>query len=57
MTRREDSSPVRSGAREAARSRSDTALWSAIRAERRVGDAPGARLRAMLLAQIDDGRR
>ncbi|MDQ0521158.1 hypothetical protein [Methylobacterium gregans] len=40
-------------AREAARHQA-ALLWSAIRAERRADEAPGARLRPILLAAMTD---
>ncbi|GJD56510.1 hypothetical protein [Methylobacterium dankookense] len=57
MNRRETSSPARAQARNSGDRSEAAILWSAILADRRARDEPGARLRALLLAQIDDTRR
>ena len=57
MNRRETTAPARAETRTAAERSEAALLWSAILADRRARDEPGARLRALLLAQIDDTRR
>ena len=57
MNRRETSSPAGIGTRDPDGRSEAAVLWSAILADRRARDEPGARLRALLLAQMDDSRR
>ena len=57
MTRRETSSAARTVTRASADRAEAATLWSAILADRRAREEPGARLRALLLAQIDETRR
>lgn len=57
MNRRETSFPSRPAARPSGDRNEAAILWSAILADRRAREEPGARLRALLLAQIDDTRR
>jgi hypothetical protein len=57
MNRRETSAPARAEARNPGDRSEAALLWAAILADRRARDEPGARLRALLLAQIDDTRR
>lgn len=57
MNRRETPFPPRAAARPSGERSEAAVLWSAILADRRAREEPGARLRALLLAQIDDTRR